>query len=338
MKIYPEQLENHLQKSLSPAYWLSGDEPLQMREASDLIRAVCRARGFAEREQYDVDNGFDWQELAAANQNQSLFADKKLIELRLRSSKLDDVAKKAVIGYLDDPAPDNLLLITSPRVETASTKTQWFKKIEGVAAIVQFYPIEAGKLPQWINQQLQKRDLTADRDAIQLLAERVEGNLLAADQEMEKLSLLFGPGKHLTVDLVARSVADNARFNVFSLIDACLEGNATKAVRTLRRLRDEGSEVLMINAMLAKELRTLASLSERMAKGGNRMQLFQSHQVWKNRQPLVSKALDRINADKANRLLTEARQVDLAVKGMCPVPAWLVLEQLVLQLSLPDTL
>jgi DNA polymerase III subunit delta len=337
MKIYPDQLEKQLQKSLLPPYWLSGDEPLQMRDASDLIRAACRAQGFTERELHDVDSGFDWQELSTANQSQSLFADKKLIELRLRSSKLDDEAKKALIAYLDDPAPDNLLLIISPRVEAASTKTQWFRKIGDTAAFVQFYQVDAEKLPPWIDQQLKKRNLTADHNAIELLAERVEGNLLAADQEIEKLSLLFGPGKHLTVDLVARSVADNARFSVFTLIDISLAGNAVKAVRTLRRLRDEGSQALPINAMLAKELRTLASLSERIAKGENRMKLFQSHQVWKNRESLVSKALKRINADMANRLLADARQIDLAIKGMCPVPVWHLLEQLVLQISLADT-
>jgi DNA polymerase-3 subunit delta len=333
MKIYADQLEGQMHKSLQAAYWLAGDEPLQMREASDVLRQFSRTQGYTERELHEVDNNFDWQLLIAAGNSMSLFAEKKLIELRMRSSKLDDTAKKALTSYLENPAPDCMLLITSPKIEAASTKTQWFKKIEAGAIVVQIYPVEANKLPQWINNRLKKHQLSADRDAIQLLAERTEGNLLAADQEFEKLSLVFGAGAHLSVDVVARSVADNARYNIFGLIDACLAGQGSKAVRTLHRMRDEGAETVMINTMLARELRNIASIADELARGGSANRVYQTHQVWANRQEIVGKAIQRISVNKAHQMLEKARAIDLASKGMSGSSPWILLEQLVLELS-----
>jgi DNA polymerase III subunit delta len=333
MKIYPEQLGTHLQRSLQAAYWLAGDEPLQMRDSLDLVRSACRKQGYTEREQYEVDNNFDWQSLTAAGNSMSLFSEKKIIELRMRSNKLEDSARKILTTYLENPAADNLLLITSPKIEAATTKTQWFKKIEALIVFVQIYPVEANKLPQWIHNRLKQHQLSADQDAVQLLAERTEGNLLAADQELEKLSLVLGAGAHLSVELVARSVADNARYNIFGLIDACLAGQVSKAVKTLHRMRDEGSEPLMINAMLAKESRRLASMAERLKKGEHTSRVYQTHQVWSNRQELMGRALQRISVDKAHCMLEQARAVDLASKGMSRVSPWVALEQLVLTFS-----
>lgn len=329
MKIYLDQLAAQLNKSLPAMIWLSGDEPLQMREASDQVRQKCREQGFSERELHDVDNSFDWRELVNANNSMSLFSDKKLIELRLKSSKLDDSARKTLQSCLNNPSPDNMLLLTSPRIEAASSKTQWFKKLETASLVVQIYPVDASRLPRWIQQRMLHYGLRADADAVQLLADRIEGNLLAADQEIVKLSLLFGTDAHITFDRIARSVADNARYNVFGLVDACLAGNAQRAVKTVRRMRDEGSEALMITAMLAKELRQLTDMGSRLQRGEAQAAVFQSHQVWKNKQALTEKALRRLKPAKTLLLLDKAREVDLAVKGMHQAPPWIVLEQLV---------
>lgn len=329
MKIYLDQLSTQLSKSLPAMVWLSGDEPLQMREASDRVRQQCREQGFAERELHDVDNSFDWRELVNANNSMSLFSDKKLIELRLKSSKLDDTARKTLQSCLDDPSPDNMLLLISPRIEAASSKTQWFRKLEAAALVVQIYPVDPARLPRWIQQRMQYHGLRADADAVQLLADRIEGNLLAADQEIVKLSLLFGKDAHITSERIARSVADNARYNVFGLVDACLAGNAQRAVKTVRRMRDEGSEALMVTAMLAKELRQLTDMGSRLQQGEAQAAVFQSHQVWKNKQALTEKALRRLKPTTTLQLLDKAREVDLAVKGMHQVPPWIALEQLV---------
>ncbi|OFE11049.1 DNA polymerase III subunit delta [Pseudohongiella acticola] len=329
MKIYLDQLEAQLTKNLPAMIWLSGDEPLQMREASDLVRQRCRQQGFNERELHDVDNTFDWRELVNANNSMSLFSDKKLIELRLKNSKMDDASRKILQSCLDDPSPDNILLMTSPKIEAASTKTQWFRKLEAASLVVQIYPVDTSRLPRWIHQRMQHHSLQADAAAVQLLSDRIEGNLLAADQEIEKLSLQFGKNAQITAEHIARSVADNARYNIFGLVDACLDGNAQRAVKTLRRMRDEGSEALMITAMLGKELRQLTEMGSRLQRGEAQAAVYQSHQVWKNKQAMTDRALRRLKPATTLQLLQHVRTVDLAVKGMHPVPPWVVLEQLV---------
>lgn len=334
MKVYPDQLRSYLNKNLPVACWLSGDEPLQMRDCCDLVRVVTRQQGFTERVQYEVDANFDWGLLLAEGNNLSLFSDRKLIELNLKSSKLDDTARKVLFEYLQNASPDNLLLLLSPRIEPATTKTQWFSKLEALLALVQIYPVDTDKLPAWINQRLKKQNLTADDDAIQLLADRVEGNMLAADQEIEKLSLLFGQNTHLRTEHIARSVADSARYNVFGLIDACLAGDSARVVRTLQRLKQEGQEVLMINALLGKELRQLGVMKNDMMRGAKVDDVIQRHHVWKNRQTATRAALQRLSSEKLAHLLEQARQVDLAVKGMQVTPPWLVMDKLCLELSL----
>jgi DNA polymerase III subunit delta len=333
MKVYPDQLQSSLSKALPAACWLSGDEPLQMRDCSDLIRNITRQQGFTERVQHDVDADFDWRQLLAEGNNLSLFSDKKLIELNLKSSKLDDSARRSLLEYLQNASPDNLLLLLSPRIEPATTKTQWFSKLEAQLMLIQVYAVDSEKLPAWISQRMKKYTLTADADALQLLADRIEGNMLAADQEIEKLSLLFGKGTHLRSEHIARSVADSARYNVFSLIDACLAGQSVRVVKTLQRLRQEGQEVLMINAMISKELRQLNTLKSELVRGARVDEVLQRHHIWKNRQAATKSALQRLSPARLSHLLQQARQVDLAVKGMQATPAWVILDKLCLSLS-----
>lgn len=333
MKVYADQFSRHLQGELHHAYWISGDEPLQLRELADALRTQSRAAGFTERDVYEVDRQFDWRTLHAASSSMSLFADKKLIELRLRHGKLDEPARKHLTEYLLAPAPDTLLLMTGPKLDSAASKTQWFKKIEQNMVIVQVYPVEPDKLNAWISRRLANFELRADADGVQLLADRVEGNMLAADQEIEKLSLLYGQGRQLDIQDIARSVADNSRFNVFSLIDACLAGNPAKAVRTLQRIREEGAETLMIVAMLAREIRQLQAMALQVEKGTSIAAVMQSARVWKNRQSLVAKALQRNNSQSFQSMLCQLRDVDMAVKGLGTHSPWILLERLICQLS-----
>ncbi|MDH7944472.1 DNA polymerase III subunit delta [Pseudohongiella sp. SYSU M77423] len=334
MKLYADQLARHFQSGkLMPGYWLAGDEPLQMRDCADIVRQTTKTLGYTEREVYEADRQFDWRTLTSAGASMSLFSDKKLIELRLGSSKIADADRKLLIEYLKSAPEDTLLLILSPRIEGAATKTQWYKQLESLLGVVQLYPVEASRLPAWITQRLSQRQLSADADACQLLADRVEGNMLAADQEIEKLSLLFGSGTHLDAAAIARSVADSSRFNVFALIDACLAGEGGKAIRTLRRMRDEGAQALMINTMLARELRTLHGVACQMQRGLSAQSVMQSQRVWKSRQALMSSALNRLSEPALRNQLTLARQIDISVKGLTHLSAWELLEQLVARLS-----
>ena len=333
MKVYANQLRSALGRKLPLACWLSGDEPLQMRDCTDLVREVCKHQGFSERERYDVDAQFDWGNLIAAGNSLSLFSDRKLIELNLKSSKLDESAKEALAEYLQHASPDNLLLLTSPRIEPATVKTQWFTKLESQLLLVQMYPLDADKIPAWISNRLGDLAITADEDAVQLLADRIEGNMLAADQEVIKLQLLFGSGTHLSIEHIARTVADNARFNIFGLIDACLAGESARVVRTLQRLQQEGQELLPLNAMICKELRQLSSMLSDIALGQRIDDVIQRHHVWKNKQAMVRHALRRLTTAQINILMMQARQVDLAIKGMQSLPPWMLMEQLCLGLS-----
>lgn len=333
MKVYAEQFNRHLQGDLNNAYWISGDEPLQIRDLSDALRNQARSAGYTEREVFEADRHFDWGTLHAASSSMSLFDDKKIIELRLRHGKLDEPARKQLTDYLEAPAPDTLLLIISPKLDSAAAKTQWFKKIEQQLVLVQVYAIEPDRLNAWISRRLANFELQADADAVQLIADRVEGNMLAADQEIEKLSLLYGKGRRLDLQDIARSVADNTRFNVFALIDACLAGNPGKAVRTLQRIREEGAEALMLVAMLAREIRQLQSMALQVERGTSVAAAVQSARIWKNRQALVSRALQRNNSLSLQSMLTRLRDVDMAVKGLATQSPWMILEQLVCQLS-----
>jgi len=333
MKVYANQLRAALNRELPVACWISGDEPLQMRDSIDLIRDVCKTQGFTERERYEVDAQFDWGTLIAAGNSLSLFADRKLIELNLKSSKLEESARKMLSEYLQNASPDNFLLLISPKIDSAALKTQWLSKIENQLLLVQVYPLDAEKLLAWIINRLADLAITADHDAAQLLADRIEGNMLAADQEIIKLHLLFGAGAHLRFEHIAQTVADNARFNVFGLIDACLEGHSARAVRTLKRLQQEGHELLPLNAMITKELRQLANMLRDITQGARLDDVIQKHHVWKIRQPMVRNALRRCKSEQINELLILARSVDLAIKGLHNMPAWMLMEQVCLGLS-----
>lgn len=334
MMLRPEQLEQHLQQPLLPLYWLAGDETLLVQEALDRLRETARGQGFSERECYFAEPGFDWNELLQSSNSLSLFAERKLIELRLRSAKPDENARRVLQQYAESAHPDTLLLISSPRLDAGTRKSKWFTRTIEAGALVQVWPVDAKRLPQWIAERLRRHGLSADRDAVQLLAERVEGNLLAAAQEVEKLQLLLdGRQSHVDARLVAGSVGHSARYNVFSLIDQALAGQAARAMKSLHGLRAEGSEILMILAMVSRELRALADMAGRVERGQPAGAVMQQSGVWKNRQASVGSALKRLSADQAQRLLQQAARVDHAVKGMEDTSPWMEMDRLIMEMS-----
>jgi DNA polymerase-3 subunit delta len=185
MRLRNDQLADQLQRELAPIYLISGDEPLQMREATDEVRAAARSQGFSEREVLDAASGFDWSALSAATENLSLFGDRRLLELRLNSPKIGQEGAKALTAYMESPPPDTLLLITLPKLERAQSNSQWYKRIEQAGVVVQIWPVEGNRLPPWIEQRLRRAGLVPEGGVVEMLADRVEGNLLAASQEIE---------------------------------------------------------------------------------------------------------------------------------------------------------
>ncbi|MDT8398254.1 MAG: DNA polymerase III subunit delta [Pseudomonadales bacterium] len=332
MQVKPEQLLPQLQRKAMPVVWISGDETLLVQDSCDRVRKYAREQGFSEREVLDVHSSFDWNTLLASASNLSLFGDKKLIDLRLASGKLDEMAKKTLQAYVENPGPDNLLLITSGKVEKASQNTKWFKAIESQACFVQVWPVNAQQLPGWIRQRLKVAGLTADAAAVTLLAELVEGNLLAAAQEIDKLAIL-AERSNLDQETVLTFVSDNARFTVFNLIDAALEGAAAKALRILSHLRSEGVDPLQILSLLCRELRSLVRMKAQMDAGAHINGVMQAERVWNNRSALVSKALHNHNLKKLERILQNAGIIDQSIKGMRGSNPWDDLAVMILQLA-----
>lgn len=336
MKLNPAQLAKYLQGSLAPVYVVSGDEPLLCQEACDAIRAACRQRDFSERQVFNAEANFDWGLLLEAGASLSLFAEKRLLELRLPSGKPGDKGAAALQEYLQRPPEDTVLLVTLPKLDGATQKTKWAKAlIDGEAAqFIQIWPVDVHQLPQWIRQRLSQAGLAASQDAVDLIAARVEGNLLAAAQEIEKLKLL-ADGNQLDAATVQAAVADSARFDVFGLIDAALAGEAAHSLRMLEGLRGEGVEPPVILWALAREIRQLAGIAQQFGQGVPLDKAFAQCRppVWDKRRPLLTRALQRHSGNRWNQLLQDAQLIDAQIKGQAQGDAWNGLARLALLLA-----
>jgi DNA polymerase III subunit delta len=336
MKLNANQVAKHLQGTLAPIYVVTGDEPLLCQETSDAIRAATRAQGFTERQVFNAETGFDWTQLLEAGASLSLFAEKRVIELRIPSGKPGDKGAAALLEYLARPAEDTLLLINLPKLDGSAQKTKWAKALSDSPStqFIQIWPVDSHQLPQWIRQRLSQAGLSATPEALEMMAARVEGNLLAAAQEIEKLKLLAEDGQ-VDIDTVQAAVGDSARFDVFGLIDATLEGDATHALRMLEGLRGEGVEPPVILWALARELRTLANLAQLHAQGIPLERAFSQMRppVWDKRRPLMSKALQRHGALRWQQLLMHAQEIDAQIKGQAAGSPWIGLSQLCLHLT-----
>lgn len=331
-KLRPEQLTTALAKQLASVYLVSGDEPLLIQESCDQIRAAARQKGFSERELYHVDTHFDWGQLLAAANSLSLFAEKKMIEVRMPSGKPGEKGGKILQEYIQSPSPDNLLLIITEKLDGATQKSKWFKAIEDAGYHIQIWPVTPAQLPRWIGVRLQQAGLQADSDAIDLLASRIEGNLLAAAQEIEKLKLL-AVDQRISYELMASVVADSARYDVFGLTDKALHGDARAAVRTLQGLKTEGTEPINVLWAVTREIRALIQISQAVAQGKQFEWAAKQAGVWDKRQPLVQGALRRLKPAQLQQLLRKANGIDKAIKGMRNAEPWDELLDLLLNIA-----
>ena len=332
MQVKPEQVLSELTNKIPPVIWVAGDETLLVQESCDQIRKFAQAQGFSEREVYTVHSGFDWNILLESSNSLSLFAEKKLIDLRLNSAKLDDAGKKALHAYLANPSEDNLLLISSPRVEKAATNTKWFKQIESEAYFIVIWPINSQNLAAWIRQRLKSHGLTADGQAIDILCQRTEGNLLATAQEIDKLSIL-ADNKELDASMVARAVADSARFNVFTLIDTAIAGNSARALNILYHLKAESEDPLKILNFICKEIRSLCKMALQLENGQSISAVMQSERVWRNKMGPVSTALNNHSLAQLQAFLNDASLIDQSVKGLNKLNTWDELSRMILSMS-----
>ncbi|MDZ7644834.1 MAG: DNA polymerase III subunit delta [Woeseiaceae bacterium] len=332
MKIPANQLSAQLDKSLLPCYLVTGDEPLLVQEALDAIRAAARRREFSSRDLFVAVSGFDWAELAAAGSNQSLFAERRIIELQLPTGKPGRQGAAAICDLLPRLAADLLLIVSAPKLDRSAATSKWARALESAGGLVPVWPIDRRELPAWIQARMRAIGLAPDRDAVRLLAERVEGNLLAAQQEIEKLRLLQGEGP-VSVEEVSRAVADSSRFDVYKLVDAALAGDARRALRILGGVRAEGVQAAMVMWALAREVRTLARLAENVGAGRDLGAAMQKSGVWRNRQALVRSCVGRHGRADFYRLLQALRQADAAAKGQQAGDPWLLASEIILLLA-----
>jgi len=331
MRLRLEQLSTQLDSALARIYFVSGEEPFQMEQASQAIRNSALENGYTEREILQVDRGFDWQQLAESANTLSLFSQQRLLELRLPGGKPGDAGSKALVAYADNPPEDTILLVIAGKLEKAQQNTKWFKAIEQAGVVIQIWPVETPAMPNWIEARMQVRNMRPTAEALLMLADRFEGNLLAADQEIEKLRLLNGEGE-INADQVAAAVSDSARYDVFSLVDACLLSEQQRATRILFGLRHEGIEPVLILWAITRELRALSSMSLALSQGQPIGQVLSQYRIWEKRKKPVQNALKKHNLRRLHGLLWQAAEIEKVVKGRATGNTWDDLLQLVCKL------
>jgi len=327
MRIRPDQLSSHLQQRLLPIYLVGGEEPLQVQESCDAIRQAARTQGYTEREVMSVERGFAWESVMQEADSLSLFGDRKILEIRMPTGKPGDAGAKVLAQYAERPPEDTLLLVICGKLDAATLKTKWAGGLDRAGAIVQVWPVEYEKLPGWIQGRMRARGLQASREAVNLLAERVEGNLLAAAQEIEKLLLLHGPGR-IDIDFVADAVADSARYSLYGLVDTALSGRADRMARMMNGLRGEGMDPVLVLWALSREIRSLARIARHMDRGKPLETALNQERVWERRKTLVREAVKRHDLAHWYGLLQHCARIDRQIKGLGVGKPWDELLQL----------
>ena len=314
MQLKGEQLAAHLERELKPVYVVYGDEPLLVIEAADAIRAAARRNGFDERNVLTAISGFNWVELHHAAGNMSLFGGRTLIDLRIPTGKPGRDGSAAIQDYCVNPSPDSLLLVTLPGLDWAEEKAAWLKALTEAGVAVKLIPPNLAELPNWIAARLRRQKQSTDADGLRFIAERVEGNLLAAHQEILKLGLLY-PAGEISLPQVQEAVLNVARYDLDGLRDALLAGDVARLTRTLDGLQQEGEAPPLVLWAMTEEVRALAQVKAGQTQGQSVDMLLKDALVWGARQSLFKRALQRIDSAQANASLAHAARIDRMIKG-----------------------
>ena len=332
MKINADHLASQLSRSLPHIALVCGDEPLLVNEACDAIRAKAKTLGFTERELHFAERGFDWQELRTLSNNLSLFADRKVVEIRLGGAKMDADAVEVLSDFAEKRNDDTLVLLVAEKLDNKALSAKWAAAIEKHGLVVQVWPVDLAKLPMWIRERLARHKLEVDPAAAAMIAERVEGNLLAAHQEVEKLALLHPPGK-ISGDDVSEAVVDSARYDTLQLGIAAMQGQTARAIKILQGLREEGVDATVVLWGLKQDLTWLSRCAQHMRQGQSADGAMNSEYVWRQRQAAMKHALSRHKSSAIQYMLVDAANIDRAIKGVRSSDPWLELAALVARLS-----
>ena len=333
MRLAPPALSGRLQKGLDNAYLLFGAEPLLVEESAEAIRSAARNQGVEEILRYTAGVDLDWKQLLSAGQALSLFASKRLIEIRLPTGRPGDTGAEVLMEFLADAESTDHLVVILGKVDKAIQSSKWFKTIESQCTAVEARAVTPQQLPAWIRDRLRAEGIKATPGAIDRLAYYSEGNLLFAAQEISKLPLVLD-GVDLDEAALDSMTSDQARFSVFALVDAALAGKTAESVRMLHGLQREGSEAILVNWALAREVRSLYPMSLEIAAGVDRKSVLQRHRVWRSRASCISAALSRLNPNGLQALLQQLAHSDQVLKGQRQAAGgiWAELERAVLML------
>ncbi len=330
MKLNAGQLQGNLKRELAPVYLIAGPEILLREEAVDQVRSAARQQGFTGRMRFTAERGFDWDQLAGAGSELSLFAEKRVVELRLPTGKPGQSGARAITNALGNES-DDLLLIVAEQWDLASEKTAWAKKVQAAGVYVPVWTIKSPQLPAWIRQRMQTRQLQPDNDAVQLLAARVDGNLLAAAQEIDKLLLANGEGR-INLQQVEQAVSDSASFDAFKLSAAILAGQRTLSLRIATSLKRSNTPGQIIVAALVRELGVLQQFRG-LIRDMPEQQVFRKLGVWQSRQQAIRAAVRRISAMQLRTAIQQLAALDRIGKGQQYGEFWINLDQLILMLT-----
>ena len=329
MQVRPDQLSSALKKKINAVYFISGDEPLQKMEAADLVRSVCKQQEYLEREIIDVDKNFDWQTLRDEAANMSLFSSRRILDLRLPSAKPGREGAKALREFADNPPEDTVLLITAGKLEGSAKNSAWYKALDSSGVVVQCWPVPPERLSEWVKNRCISKGLHPDREAVDFICQHVEGNLLAADQEIDKLLLILGPGA-VSYDAIKESITQNSRFNVFELVDCALKGDINRVVKVINGLKAEGTEPIIVIWSITKEVRLLChAISDR----SNAEYMLSRSGVWQSRIALFKSCLSRHSKQSLYGILQSCEEIDRITKGVTKGNVWDALLQCVCSLA-----
>ncbi len=336
MKLPFEQLGAHLEKGLRPLYVLTGDEPLSLMEGVDAVRRTAKTQGYDERLSFTAERNFNWQQLAASGQAVSLFANRRLLEIHIPSGKPGIEGSKALQEYCGRLPDDTVTLITLPKLDGPGQKSAWFTAMEKSAVVVPLQTVDIDRLPHWIGRRLQAQGQQADGATLEFIANQVEGNLLAAHQEILKLGLLF-PNGPLEADAVREAVLNVSRYDVFQLGDALLDGDVARTAKILQGLEAEGVQPLALLGVLAWLLRGVTRVKLAETRGENLARAMQQAKIWGDRQAQVKRMLARVSLRQLQAAMLKMAEIDKIAKGLGQGRPWLEISRLCIGLARAGT-
>jgi len=326
MQIKPEQIERHLSTELKPVYWVMGEETFLIEESLDAIRLSAKEKGFIERETFYVDAKFDWSRLREETQALSLFATQKMIELRMPQAKLGRNGGAQLKEILSQADEDYVFVIVSEKIDKRTLQSAWAKWIDQVGVLVQHWKVGRAQLPAFLQGRLKREHVTLEREALDVLSFYVEGNLLAAGQEVKRLGLLYR-GQTLDAETLKQVLVDHARFDGFSVSEAFLSMGAAMTLRRLEQVQQEGVALPIIVSVLARDVRQLVKVAFLQRQGMAMRQIFSELKIWRNREEQINTAMRRWNLDIGHQALQGLSDVDKTLKGVLPGDEWQALKQ-----------